>query len=560
MRAVRLQHAFTAAACGLFAAGASLAASPDPALDPPNLRFDAGYTSRLRWDPPAAAAPIFGVYRGTIGAAGLRAYDHACELTENGYRTTRDEDVPPPGEAFYYLVTGLATDAGGTMKVGTLGKDHRGNARPDSATITCGPRVHVDPALATSGDGSDWAQAYRTLGEAVRHAAGADRGLEVWVRGTLTEGPVRYDGAAHPSLSILGGFAGTELRPWQRQPAVTPSGGVTLTVPASARSVRLDGLTDARVTHEGPQASLIVLREARGASGITVSPAFLTASSGTVLVEDGVLDGGTVSLEHFAGTIRLAVRRNVFHTGGIILEAEGAATSPLILATITGNRFEPGAIHARVVGSGTWWGSGTIDSRIESNVFVGGSGSAISLHAEVFAVEGGDVHNDALIVGNTFVDVGGSAVATSALAWSESWWLASASPTLWDNVIVGCGRAALSEGTPYSPSHVTDITTIGSVFHQNAVLLLDEGTDEIATEDALNALPGARDNFALDPLFADATAGDYRLQAGSPCLDRGHRDRPRGTVVDADGRPRFADADGNGIAEPDVGAFEYHPE
>ncbi len=70
-------------------------------------------------------------------------------------------------------------------------------------------------------------------------------------------------------------------------------------------------------------------------------------------------------------------------------------------------------------------------------------------------------------------------------------------------------------------------------------------------------------NINQDPLFVDPFAGDYRLQAGSPCIDAGHNWAIAGIAeTDLDGNPRFADgpADDPGCGVPvvvDMGAYEF---
>ena len=66
-------------------------------------------------------------------------------------------------------------------------------------------------------------------------------------------------------------------------------------------------------------------------------------------------------------------------------------------------------------------------------------------------------------------------------------------------------------------------------------------------------LPAGRGNISQDPLFVDATNGDYRLEAGSPCIDAGNNDYVT-TATDLDGNTRIM----NGTV--DMGAYEFQGE
>jgi len=64
-------------------------------------------------------------------------------------------------------------------------------------------------------------------------------------------------------------------------------------------------------------------------------------------------------------------------------------------------------------------------------------------------------------------------------------------------------------------------------------------------------------NIDVDPLFEDPAAGDYHLQALSPCIDAGTNGAPELPTVDFEGDPRMIDGDENGSTITDMGADEY---
>jgi cysteine-rich repeat protein len=88
----------------------------DGANAPPGLATGVAFTdaATLTWT-PAPGARLSNSYRGTIaGPLGTRlpgsVYDHLCleggDLQENGAAVSSDTSVPPPGQAFYYVVSG----------------------------------------------------------------------------------------------------------------------------------------------------------------------------------------------------------------------------------------------------------------------------------------------------------------------------------------------------------------------------------------------------------------------------------------------------------------------
>jgi hypothetical protein len=68
---------------------------------------------------------------------------------------------------------------------------------------------------------------------------------------------------------------------------------------------------------------------------------------------------------------------------------------------------------------------------------------------------------------------------------------------------------------------------------------------------------GSNGNVSADPLFLDATAGDYRVSMTSPVVDGGHDAAPALPATDLAGQARVVDGNADGIARVDIGALEY---
>jgi len=84
---------------------------------------------------------------------------------------------------------------------------------------------------------------------------------------------------------------------------------------------------------------------------------------------------------------------------------------------------------------------------------------------------------------------------------------------------------------------------------------------EILHNDIGNAgsLAGQNGNISVDPRFVDAAAGDFRLQFGSPCIERGVHTGYLPGIRDLRGTLRPVDGDLDTRKAPDMGAFEFTP-
>ncbi len=140
-----------------------------------------------------------------------------------------------------------------------------------------------------------------------------------------------------------------------------------------------------------------------------------------------------------------------------------------------------------------------------------------------------------------------------------------------DVLIVNCtfsGNAAIGpdpEGNAISAGAAT--TAVNCIVWGNLGQAIADisGGATVTFSDVEGGYPGAG-NLDLDPLFVNAAAGDYRLGAGSPCIDAGNNTAvPAAITEDLDGNPRFIDDPqvvDTGLGSPpivDMGALERLP-
>jgi parallel beta-helix repeat protein len=74
--------------------------------------------------------------------------------------------------------------------------------------------------------------------------------------------------------------------------------------------------------------------------------------------------------------------------------------------------------------------------------------------------------------------------------------------------------------------------------------------------DIITDQTGINSNISSDPLFIDASSGNYRLKADSPAIDSGSE--LSAPTTDFDGVLRPVDGNEDGLTATDIGAFEFH--
>jgi len=126
--------------------------------------------------------------------------------------------------------------------------------------------------------------------------------------------------------------------------------------------------------------------------------------------------------------------------------------------------------------------------------------------------------------------------------------------------VINCtfsGNSAVTDGGGMWNGSTSSPTVANCILRNNSP---DEifGPATVAYSDVQGGYPGIG-NIDADPLFVDPDNGDFRLQAGSPCIDAGdNASMPNGVLRDLDGNPRFIDSTFVGtMATVDMGAYEY---
>lgn len=117
---------------------------------------------------------------------------------------------------------------------------------------------------------------------------------------------------------------------------------------------------------------------------------------------------------------------------------------------------------------------------------------------------------------------------------------------LYNNIIVGkLGQVAVLCDSTYGARE--PIFAYNDVFSEGAA----------AYGGACSDYTGERSNISRDPLFLNPEEGDFDIGAMSPVIDAGDTLLVDLPLDDFGGKPRPMDGDGDGVAEADIGAFEY---
>jgi len=116
------------------------------------------------------------------------------------------------------------------------------------------------------------------------------------------------------------------------------------------------------------------------------------------------------------------------------------------------------------------------------------------------------------------------------------------------------GNSGSSGGGIYGNSESSITITNCILWNDSPEEINTSGAVSVTYSDIQGGFSGTG-NINANPLFVNSGAGDYHLQADSPCIDTGTNDGAPAT--DKDGVSRPQDGDGIGDAICDMGAYEF---
>ncbi len=282
--------------------------------------------------------------------------------------------------------------------------------------------------------------------------------------------------------------------------------------------------------------------------GIMVSNCYIVSnySSGSVggiaggRIYDSWIIGNVADSSYGGGAApdymeRCVVSGNVARTiaGGLYL----ATTCRVLNSVITDNIASDGG------GAYLSYGGAVFDSTLRNNIATNRGGAA-------YCVGGGRLQN-CLVVGNVASNNGGGflldRIGNNYTGAVESCTLAGNTANNGGGIYIGGTNVWVTNTIVYGNTAKTSGPDIFAAGAQTNAF-------GYCCADFANFAPG-RMNLTSDPLFVNAASGDFKLAAGSPCINAGTNQPWMYGALDVSGRPRL-DWGGGAV---DLGCYEFAP-
>jgi parallel beta-helix repeat protein len=358
------------------------------------------------------------------------------------------------------------------------------------------PRVYVSTAGDDASEGSSWLNPKASIAASL---AECDSPGKVWVR----LGTYSANVTLPADVALLGGFRGRELFEDQRSPDqyVTVLSGLSaapvVTVAAHAsRSTLLDGFT---ITGGRGQLLGMRLDAYRAGGGIYMKTTSPTITH-NIVIDNGATVGGGVCADGGSPLIQ----------GNHIVHNTAACT-----ARITG-----GGGGLAVIGGST---ASILDNLIADNSGTGTNPLLAqgAMGGGIGCVAASPTLRNNTIASNTTSGAGGGL------------YLYNASPILTSNIVANNDMGLYAENNSQPLFRYNDFANNGAYNISGVVYPM-----------------GTAGNMASDPLFANATGGDYHISSKSPCLNAGDTAAVLALEQDLDGNSRVI---GGAV---DIGTYE----
>jgi hypothetical protein len=356
--------------------------------------------------------------------------------------------------------------------------------------------VHVAADAAPGGDGSTWEKAYVFLREAFLSSGSGD---EVWVKSATYYETI----APEPSVGVYGGFEGTEtdrtLAEWRANPTVIDATGIDTPAVLVFGDCLINGFAITGASSE------------RG-GGISVQYGSPTISSCVIARNRSAWPGGGIHVEYSTSPIirdcTITENSSAYDGGGVALSGMGTTLSNCV---ITRNSARSGG--------GMYLSYADLNitnclialNTAEGDDFDPASGGGVHCHASSPRMANCTISaNSAEMGGGLMCEYGATPVLTNCILWNNS----------------------------------------------SSQIVVEDSTPTVGWSNVSGGFEG-EGNINADPLFWDAAGGDYRLTAGSPCIDAGSNAAVAGILTDLDGNVRIWDGDDVPGAIVDMGAYEF---